>query len=218
MAKNNNLEDFLQDIANTIKTKKGITGTINAQDFSNEIATISGGTTYNNYVVFNKLPQVKAYLDTDIVSLPANCFRIGANFGYANSLKEIHLPTVTIINAYALGRNESLTTAYLPLVSIIQGGNSFDGCVALTSIELPSITSLSGGSFNGCTALTSVTIGTNASTTLCTLTGTNAFANTPIATSETSGFIYVADSLVEQYKTADNWSTYATKIKGISEK
>lgn len=218
MAKNNNLEDFLQDIANTIKTKKGITGTINAQDFSNEIATISGGTTYNNYVVFNKLPQVKAYLDTDIVSLPANCFRIGANFGYANSLKEIHLPTVTIINGYALGGNESLTTAYLPLVSIIQGGRSFTGCVALTSIELPSITSISAGSFTGCTALTSVTIGTNASTTLCSLTDSDAFSNTPIATSETSGFIYVADSLVEQYKTADNWSTYATKIKGISEK
>lgn len=217
MAKNNNLEDFLQDIADTIKTKKGITGTINAQDFSNEIATISGGATYNNYVVFNKLPQVKAYLDTDIVSLPVNCFRIGANFGYANSLKEIYLPTITIINAYALGGNESLTTAYLPLVSIIQGGNSFNGCVALTSIELPSITSISASSFTGCTALTSVTIGTNASTELCVL-GSNAFSNTPIATSETSGFIYVADSLVEQYKTADNWSTYATKIKGISEK
>ena len=40
MAKNNNLQDFLTDIANSIRTKKGTTGTINAQNFSSEIASI----------------------------------------------------------------------------------------------------------------------------------------------------------------------------------
>ena len=43
MAKNNNLTDFLTDVANAIRTKKGTTGTINPQDFSSEIASISGG-------------------------------------------------------------------------------------------------------------------------------------------------------------------------------
>ena len=45
MAKNNNLTDFLQDIADTIRAKKGITGPIRAQNFAAEIASIEGGGT-----------------------------------------------------------------------------------------------------------------------------------------------------------------------------
>ena len=43
MAKNNNLTDFLTDIADAIRAKKGTTATINPQDFSSEIASISTG-------------------------------------------------------------------------------------------------------------------------------------------------------------------------------
>nr|DAW66806.1 MAG TPA: tail protein [Caudoviricetes sp.] len=44
MAKNNNLTDFLTDVANAIRAKKGTTGTINPQNFSSEIESISTGT------------------------------------------------------------------------------------------------------------------------------------------------------------------------------
>lgn len=40
MAKNNNLGDFLTDIANAIRTKTGSSTTINAQDFATEITNI----------------------------------------------------------------------------------------------------------------------------------------------------------------------------------
>jgi hypothetical protein len=43
MAKNNNLGDFLTDIANAIREKKGMSGAINAQDFAGEIESISTG-------------------------------------------------------------------------------------------------------------------------------------------------------------------------------
>lgn len=43
MAKIDNLDDFLKDIANTIREKKGTNAPINAQDFSSEIASISTG-------------------------------------------------------------------------------------------------------------------------------------------------------------------------------
>ena len=43
MSKQNNLTDFLTDVANAIRAKKGSTDLINPQDFSSEIASLSGG-------------------------------------------------------------------------------------------------------------------------------------------------------------------------------
>lgn len=43
MAKNNNLTDFLTDVANAIREKEGSTGTINPQDFSDKIKAIQTG-------------------------------------------------------------------------------------------------------------------------------------------------------------------------------
>ena len=43
MSKQNNLTDFLTDVANAIRTKKGTTDLINPQNFSAEIAALSGG-------------------------------------------------------------------------------------------------------------------------------------------------------------------------------
>ena len=43
MAKDNNLQDFLTDIADAIREKKGTTEKINPQDFAIEIANLSSG-------------------------------------------------------------------------------------------------------------------------------------------------------------------------------
>lgn len=43
MAKNDNLKDFLTDVADAIREKKGSTDLINPQDFSSEIASIQSG-------------------------------------------------------------------------------------------------------------------------------------------------------------------------------
>lgn len=43
MAKNDNLSDFMTDIADAIRAKKGTSEPINAQDFSAEIASIETG-------------------------------------------------------------------------------------------------------------------------------------------------------------------------------
>lgn len=43
MSKANNLTDFLTDVADAIRAKKNTTAKINPQDFSSEIASISGG-------------------------------------------------------------------------------------------------------------------------------------------------------------------------------
>lgn len=43
MAKNDNLTDFLKDVADAIRAKKGTSALINPQDFSSEIASIQSG-------------------------------------------------------------------------------------------------------------------------------------------------------------------------------
>lgn len=43
MSKENNLTDFLTDVANAIREKKGTTDKINPQDFSSEIESIVSG-------------------------------------------------------------------------------------------------------------------------------------------------------------------------------
>ena len=85
------------------------------------------------------------------------------------------------------------------------GKGAFRGCSSLTSVSFPLVTSIGSAAFNGCSSLTTIYVGTE-SDTVCTLSSTNA-----IPSSVTD--IYVPASLVDSYKSATNWSSYADKIK-----
>ena len=50
---------------------------------------------------------------------------------------------------------------------------------------------------------------------MCVLTSKYALYNTPIA--KGTGYIYVPDALVNDYKKATNWSVFANQIKPLSE-
>ena len=92
------------------------------------------------------------------------------------------------------------------------GTKAFAGCTSLASADLSKVTSIAEQAFADDTALTKLVIRTS---TVCALANTNAFTNTPIASG--TGYIYVTDTLADTYKTAENWSTYASQIKAISE-
>ena len=64
MAKNNNLTDFLKDLADGIRSKKGTSGAINPQDFRTEIESIQTGTDTNDATatVENILTGKTAYI------------------------------------------------------------------------------------------------------------------------------------------------------------
>ena len=78
---------------------------------------------------------------------------------------------------------------------------------SIESIKLSSVTSIGGSAFYGCNSLTTIYVGTNTST-VCKLSSTSAFKNCTALTN-----IYVPASLVDNYKSATNWSNYADKIK-----
>ena len=86
--------------------------------------------------------------------------------------------------------------------------SAFRSCSALTSVSLPAATSIGNSAFYYCSKLTTLYIGTE-SDTVCTLSSTNA-----IPSNVTD--IYVPEALVDSYKTATNWSSFADKIKAYT--
>lgn len=108
MAKNDNLTDFLQDIADTIRAKRGITGPISAQDFASEIASIeSGGNSSMIRVPY--LRRVGAgYIDTGVDGANSN-LRIIMRYAF----RAFHTTYWKLLHAYV---NES-TNATRILIS-----------------------------------------------------------------------------------------------------
>ena len=101
---------------------------------------------------------------------------------------------------------------------------SFRYCGALKRAEFPKATMIGTGAFEYCYVLTALVL---RSETVCSLRHTSAFNNcyhilgtvnkmyNPNGLKD--GFIYVPQALVEQYKTATNWSTYASQIRAIED-
>ena len=127
------------------------------------------------------------------------------------SLTTINLPNCTSIDTNAFNSCTNLTTINLPECTSI-GNSAFQGCTSLTTVNLPKCTSIGNHAFYSCTNLTNIILSNNQ---VVTLGNGDVFYDTPISTR--TGYIYVPDNLVDSYKTATNWSTYANQIKPISE-
>lgn len=123
----------------------------------------------------------------------------------------IRLPEVTGTANYALANCTSLENVYLPKATSLTQ-YSFQNCTKLKKLDFPLVRSISNDVFSGCSKLDTLIL---RSSTMCTLSNVDAFTNTPIA--KGTGFVYVPDELVDSYKAATNWSTYAAQIKPISE-
>lgn len=105
----------------------------------------------------------------------------------------------------------SLKEAYIPNTQFSGTTQTFFGCTSLEKVTCRG--QINGQkNFENCTSLTTLIFTTDKIETLNNL---NNFTNTPIESG--TGYIYVRDDLVESYKTATNWSTFANQIKGLSE-
>ena len=91
------------------------------------------------------------------------------------------------------------------------GSYAFHNCTLLTTVNLSNVTSIESRAFYNCSSLTSFTL---SGSTVCELINSNAFDSTPIESG--SGYIYVPAELVDTYKAANNWSTYANHIRAIN--
>lgn len=107
------------------------------------------------------------------------------------------------------------------------GQNTFNGCTSLHTIVLPKVTAL-GNTFASGARLENVDLGVcssiagnehfknnsglnvlilRKSDAICTLGNINTFTGTPFASGGTGGTLYVPNSLISSYQSANNWST-----------
>lgn len=147
MAKNNNLQDFLKDTADAIRTKTGTTEPINAQDFSTKILQIPSGGENTlkklldarksaSYLFYqykgDDINTLIQYNDTSEVTDTSYMF---------HSCKATTFPLLNmskVTNAfYMFYQCDKITTAPLINLSNVQNCDSvFRSCLSLTTCEI----------------------------------------------------------------------------------
>ena len=133
-------------------------------------------------------------------------------FSYCSNLTSVDFPATTSIGESAFRDCSKLTSANFPAVTSIRG-SAFSSCSNLTSVDFQAATSIGGNAFYNCSNLTSLIL--RKSDSICTLANTNAFNITPIKSG--TGYIYVPRALMDTYKAASNWSTYAAQFRALED-
>ena len=131
-------------------------------------------------------------------------------FIYCYSLTSVTIPNgVTSIGDTAFDYCNSLTSVTIPNGVTSIGSYAFDSCYSLTSVTIPnSITSIGGSTFNICYSIAFYDFSNH--TSVPTLANTSAFSGIPADCQ-----IRVPAALVDEWKAATNWSTYASHIVGV---
>lgn len=191
-------------------------------EFSPNIESIAGASFYNctSLVGTMDLPNLKvlgnfAFQNTGITGIIAPKLEtIGEGCFYGSKIiGEINFPYLKgelgsesfrgtkITKILSLGEVETLKTNF--------SFGAFASCTVLTEVLLPStIKDIQKYSFRDCLKLEKVVVEATIPPSL----GLNVFWETPATMS-----IYVPDQSLNAYRTADNWSAYADRIKPFSE-
>lgn len=195
-----------QDIKTSINNK-GVTVTDEAfAEYPDKVLLIPcGDGTYESEIIL--------YIEGDITHLdiPDGTTKIGKSaLSQRDELESITIPdSVTVIDEYALSYCYKLTSITLPSALTTIDDCAFEGDYNLASITIPaSVTSIGYKGFSGCSGLQYVIFESANPPTI----GIYAFQSTNDCP------IYVPDDSVLAYQTTTNLTSYASRIKGISEK
>lgn len=152
-----------------------------------------------------------ANFDTEITNLPSG----GGDNTTLISLIErtatsFEIPEGTTHIGYSAFREFiMLTSITIPNSVTNIEDSAFMGCTRLRSITIPAgVTYIGMYAFYGCTGLTEIDFSTH--TTVPTISSMDVFSNT-----SANLVIKVPSTLLDEWKAATNWSTYADKIVGV---
>jgi hypothetical protein len=174
-----------------------------------------------------------------VIDLPSltDCSNFGSLRGTA--LTSVNLPNLHKVNvgySVAFPMCENLVSASLPRLEKLSyyGGNSFYRCYNLENVNLSSLTRVGKNDFEDCKKLSildlpkAAEINANAfiktsslialilrNNAVCTMIA-NAFDSIS-AIGNGTGYIYVPRALVDSYKAATNWSTFAAQFRALED-
>lgn len=155
--------------------------------------------------------QAFQYAGVESVNFPLVTLFGSSVFAQCKSLKSANFPSAPDVASNLFNNCTELETVRFPLATVI-GNNAFDRCSSLAKIDCPHITRIKSGAFSYCTALKSLVL---RSGTVCTLDAVAILSTCPIA--DGTGYIYVPAALIDSYKAAANWSTYANQFRSLEE-
>ena len=167
--------------------------------------TIPNGVTNIGTGVFNTCYSLAS------ITIPNGVRVISPNtFRSCNSIASITIPNgITNIESYAFAACNSLASITIPNGITSIGNNAFDSCSRIASITIPNgITNIETGTFGSCYGVAFYDF--TAYTTVPTLKYGKAFTGISADCQ-----IRVPAALVDTWKTATNWSTYADHIVGV---
>ena len=137
-------------------------------------------------------------------------------FQDCTALKEVNLPKLQSSSTSMFQGCTSLENITLPCLRD-SANYLFQNCTSLKFVRLPVVSRISRCAFQNCSALESLVIGQNEidqNEEVCYLSSPDVFTGSAIEAG--TGYIYVRDNLVADYKAATNWSVYADQIKPLS--
>lgn len=193
-----------------------------AEEFVNTIVELGDETVLDLLIT----RTITEYKDNIIASIGQNAFN------YCYHLTNVDLPNVTSVGIGAFNNCTALATINIPKLKQV-AVQSFTN-TRIRSIIIPNVAVINQNGFNDCTELATVDLcninniylnafkNTALSTLIirrddvvCTLRSVTAFDGTPIYAGE--GYIYVPSALIESYKVASNWASFATQFRAIED-
>lgn len=125
--------------------------------------------------------------------------------GFVNTIDL--LGDTTVVDSIIEGTIENFCDDVLNVIS----QSAFGGCTKLKYVNLPNANEIKEEAFVECEALKTFIL---SSENICIL-RSRVFDSTPIKSG--TGYIYVPRALLDSYKTATNWSTYANQFRALED-